>query len=167
MTLLSIITPEFGLFFWSTLIFLVFFFILRRFAWKPIINALNQREESINDALSQAQKARDEMQQLNADNEALLKEARQERDSIIREANEIKDRIIADAKAAAVEAETAEREKTRQLIENEKRSALAEIRDTAAAISVEVAEKILRKEFANKGAQEDFAKTLITELSDN
>ncbi|MEL6592927.1 MAG: F0F1 ATP synthase subunit B [Bacteroidota bacterium] len=167
MTLLSIITPEFGLFFWSTLIFLVFFFILRRFAWKPIINALNQREESINDALSQAQKARDEMQQLNADNEALLKEARQERDAIIREANEIKDRIIADAKAAAVEAETVEREKTRQLIENEKRSALAEIRDTAAAISVEVAEKILRKEFANKGTQEEFAKTLITELSDN
>lgn len=167
MTLLSIITPEFGLFFWSTLIFLIFFFVLRRFAWKPIMAALNQREQSIDDALSQAKKARDDMQQLSADNEALIKVARQERDNIIREANDIKERIIAEAKTAAADAESVEREKTRQMIENEKRSALAEIRNTAATIAVEVAEKILRKEFTNKGTQVDFAKTLIGELSDN
>lgn len=167
MTLLSIITPEFGLFFWSALIFLIFFFILRRFAWKPIMSALNQREQSIEESLSQAKKAREDMEQLSADNEALLKEARQERDKIIRDANDIKERIIATAKTAAAEAESVEREKTRQMIENEKRAALSEIRDTAATIAVEVAEKILRKEFADKGKQEDFAKTLITELSDN
>lgn len=167
MTLLSIITPEFGLFFWTALIFLVFFFLLRRFAWKPILSALHAREDSIEEALSQADKARADMEQLSADNEALLKEARIERDKILKEANELKDRIVADAKKAAGEEAAKANEKAKLQIDAEKRAALAEIRTTAAVIAVEVAEKILRKEFEDKATQEAFANTLIGEMNQN
>ena len=162
-----ILAPQLGLFFWTTLLFLVFFFMLRRFAWKPILNAIKAREASIEDSLQQAQQARAEMEKLSADNEALLKEARAERDKIIKEANALRDKIVSDAKAAAAEAEAKEREKTRQQIEAEKRAALAEIKDTAAAIAVEVAEKIIRKQFENKASQEDYAKQLIGDLNNN
>lgn len=166
-SLLSIITPEFGLFFWTAVIFLLFFFLLRRFAWTPIINALHARENSIEEALSQAQKAREDMAQLSADNEVLLKEARIERDKILREANELKDRIISDAKKAAAEEATKATEKAMQQLQAEKRAAMEEVRTTAATIAVEVAEKILRKEFENKGLQESFANTLIGEMNQN
>lgn len=164
---MEIIQPQLGLFFWTGIIFLVFFFLLRRFAWKPIINALNQREQTIEESLMQAQKAREEMEQLKSDNEALLKEARGERDKIIKEANELRDKIVSDAKTAAAEAEGKEREKTRQMIESEKRAALSEIKNTAATIAVEVAEKILRKEFADKQQQTAYAQALVSDLNEN
>ena len=164
---MELILPDLGLFLWTTVLFLAVFFILRAFAWKPIMNALHEREDSITKSLAQAEEARNEMAKLTADNEALLKEARAERDKILREANEMKDRIVADAKKAAADAEGKEREKTKQLIESENRAALTEIRETAASIAIEVAEKILRKEFENKNQQEDFAKTLIKELNQN
>ena len=162
-----ILAPQLGLFFWSALLFLVFFFVLRRFAWKPILNALKAREDSIENSLKQAEEARSAMAQLKSDNEALLKEARAERDKIIKEATALRDKIVSDAKTAAAEAEAKEREKTRQQIEADKRAALAEIKETAATIAVEVAEKIIRKQFENKGTQEDYAKQLIGDLSDN
>lgn len=156
-----------GLFIWTVIIFLVFFFILRRFAWKPILEALKKREATIEESLQEARNAREEMEKLKADNEALLKEARQERDKIIREANSMRDKIVADAKNAAAEAQAKEVEKARQLIKAQENEALANIKDTAANIAVEVAERILRDNFADRSAQEAMAKKLVSELSNN
>lgn len=162
-----IITPQFGLFFWSAIIFLLFFVLLRRFAWKPILTALKQREDTIENALQEAAKARTEMEQLKADNEALIKEAKVERDQILRDANAMRQQIIDKAKQEAEAVATKEAEKAKQQIEAEKLSALNEIKDTVSVLAVEVAEKILRKELSNKAAQESFAKELISQLSEN
>ena len=168
MTLLaSIIAPQFGLFFWTTLIFLTFFFVLRRFAWKPIINALHERETSIENSLQQAATAREEMAKLQADNEALLKEARAERDAMLRDASTMKDEIIKKAREEAAEAAAKEREKAKMQIEAEKNSALNEIKQTASVLAIEVAEKLLRREFQDGKAQEAYAKQLVKDLSDN
>ncbi|MDX2249910.1 MAG: F0F1 ATP synthase subunit B [Bacteroidia bacterium] len=162
---MALLTPQLGLFAWTLIIFLVFFFLLRKMAWKPILNALKEREDTIENSLRQAEQARLEMQKLTADNESLLREARAERDRIIKEANVIRDQIVADARKAAAEAEAKEREKTKQQIEAEKRAAIAEIKQTSAAIAIEVAEKILRREFADKSSQENFARQLIADLN--
>ncbi|RMG68404.1 MAG: ATP synthase F0 subunit B [Bacteroidetes bacterium] len=165
--LASIMGPELGLFFWTALIFLIFFFLLRRFAWKPILSALNAREASIEASLSEAKAAKEEMAKLKADNEALLKEARVERDKIIQDANAMADRIVKEARDAAAEAGAKERDKAKQQIEAEKLSALAEIKDTAASLAVEVAEKILRAQFEDPKAQEAFARKVIADLNQN
>lgn len=164
---MEFILPNLGLFFWSSLLFLIFFFILRRFAWGPILTALKEREDSIDNSLKLAEKAREDMEALSADNEKLLKEARLERDKIIREANGLRDDIIKQAKEAASKAATAEIEKAKQQIDSEKNAALAEIKTTAAALAVEVAEKILRKKMEDRDVQEKFAEQLISELSNN
>lgn len=164
---MEFILPNLGLFFWSSLLFLIFFFILRRFAWGPILTALKEREDSIDNSLKLAEKARAEMEALAADNEKLLKEARLERDKIIREANGLRDDIIKQAKEAASKASTIEIEKAKQQIDSEKNAALAEIKTTAAALAVEVAEKILRKKMEDRDVQEKFAEQLISELSNN
>ncbi|MEL6674071.1 MAG: F0F1 ATP synthase subunit B [Bacteroidota bacterium] len=163
----AFIAPDPGLFLWTVLLFLVFFFILARFAWKPIVNALHDREKSIEDSLQQAVLAKEEMAKLKSENEALLKEAQKEREKILKDANRMKDQIISDAKKAAQEEGAKEREKAKQQIDAEKNAALAEIKNTAATLAVEVAERILRKEFDDKGQQENFAQQLITELNQN
>ena len=165
--LLSIITPTFGLFFWTAVIFLIFFVLLRRFAWKPIMNAIHAREAKIEDSLAQAEQARKDMERLNADNEALLKEARAERDAMLKDAASMKEQIIADARKEAQGVAAAEREKAKAQIEAEKSTALNEIRETAATLAVEIAEKLLRKQFADQAAQEAYAKTLISDLNKN
>ena len=159
--------PEFGLFFWTVVIFLAFFLIMRRMAWKPIMQALKDREESIAESLSKAEQAREEMTQLKADNDALLKDAQEKRRELLNAAENQSKEIIAKAKAEAAEAAGKEMEKVRQQIEGEKRAALAEIKDTAAGLAIQVAEKILRKELDNKKTQEELAKKLVSELSDN
>ncbi len=164
---MEIILPKLGLFFWTTILFLVFFFILRKFAWKPILDALKQREDSIEGSLKEAQKAKEEMASLKADNENLLKEAQEERRRIVNEAEELKKKIVSEAKEAATVAAAKEFEKARQQFDAEKRAAFVEIKKTAANIAIEVAEKILRKEFENKSAQEALAQQLISDLSDN
>lgn len=161
------ITPQFGLFFWATVIFLLFFVLLRRFAWKPILNALSAREEKISSSLAMAEQARADMERLNADNEALLKEARAERDSMLKDASKLKDQIIAEAKKEAQAAGAVEREKAKAQIDAEKNAALGEIKETAATLAVEIAEKLLRKQFGDKSAQEEYAKSLISDLNNN
>lgn len=164
---MEFILPNLGLFFWTSLLFLILVFVLRRFAWGPILNSLKAREDSIENALQQAQKAREDMEKLSADNEVLLKEARGERDKIIREANNMRDEIIKQAKEAAAKAATAETEKAKQQIDAEKNAALLEIKTTTAALAVEVAEKILRRKMEDHAAQEKYAEVLIAELSKN
>ncbi|MEO0469903.1 MAG: F0F1 ATP synthase subunit B [Bacteroidota bacterium] len=164
---MEFILPNLGLFFWSALLFTIFFFILRKFAWKPILDALHEREENITNSLAEAQKAREDMEKLNADNEALLREAKAEANKTIKEAKEYGAKLISDAEKQAAASKADILEKANKEIEAEKRAAIAEIKDVAAAISVEVAEKILRKELADKGAQESFAQQLVSELSNN
>ncbi len=162
-----IITPVFGLFFWTAVIFLAFFFLLRRFAWKPILNALSERETKIDNSLKLAEQARSDMQALQASNEALLKEARLERDKMLKEAGHMKDQIISEARKEAQTVAAAEREKAKAQIQAEKVAALAEIKSTAATLAVEIAEKLLRKQFQDQGAQEAYAQTLISDLNNN
>ncbi|MEM9985456.1 MAG: F0F1 ATP synthase subunit B [Bacteroidota bacterium] len=167
MLLQSIIAPEPGLFIWTTIIFLVFFFLLRAFAWKPILNMIHEREERIEGSLKEAEEARAAMERLKSDNEALMKEARAERDKLLREANAMRESIIKDARNEAAEAAAQEREKAKQQIEAEKVQALNQIKETAAALAISVSEKILRKQLQDKGAQENYAKQLIDDLSQN
>lgn len=150
---MDLVTPEWGLIFWTTLSFLVLLFILRKFAWKPILNSVNEREGSIINALAEAENARKEMQNLKADNERILKEARAERENMLKEARELKAKILSDAK----EHSKAEGDKMIQLakatIESEKKAAVAEIKDQVASLSVAIAEKVIREELSNKDKQ--------------
>lgn len=158
---------SFGLFFWQLLLFLLLLFILRRFAWKPILNAVNEREKTIEDSLNQAKQAREEMANLKSENEKILKEAKIERDVILKEARTMKDNIIAKAKESAqVEADRLV-EIAREAIQNEKSAAMTELKNQIAALSIDVAEKVLNKELSDKAAQETLAKEMIKETKLN
>ncbi|WP_276389089.1 F0F1 ATP synthase subunit B [Eudoraea chungangensis] len=142
-----------GLFFWQTLLFLALLFLLWRYAWKPILNAVNDREKGIRDALAAADEAKKEMQNVTADNEKLLKEARAERESLLKEAREIKEKIVADAKdIAQVEGDKLIKQ-AKASIESEKKAAVAEMKNQVAELSVEIAEKIIQEQLANKEKQ--------------
>ncbi|MGB5172676.1 F0F1 ATP synthase subunit B [Eudoraea sp.] len=142
-----------GLFFWQTLLFLALLFLLWRYAWNPILNAVNDREKGIRDALAAADEAKKEMQNVTADNEKLLKEARAERESLLKEAREIKDKIVTEAKdIAQVEGDKLIKQ-AKASIESEKKAAMAEIKNQVAELSVEIAEKIIQEQLANKEKQ--------------
>ena len=144
---------SFGLFFWQIIIFVLLLLLLRKFAWKPILNAVNERETGIKNALDAAEKAKLEMQNLQADNEKLLQEARAEREVMMKEAREIKAKMIADAKEEA----KAEADKTiaqaQVAIESEKKSAIAELKQQVASLSLEIAEKVVKNELSDKEKQ--------------
>jgi F-type H+-transporting ATPase subunit b len=164
---MELVLPQFGLFFWTVLIFLVIFFLLRRFAWKPILAALNEREKSIADALSQAEKARKEMQNLTAENEKLLTQARQERSEILAEANRIKDKIVAEAREQASADVARKMAESTQQIEQAKMAAMSALRQQAAALSLEIAEKVIRKQLSNDAEQQRLVNQLISEVKAN
>jgi F-type H+-transporting ATPase subunit b len=158
--------PE-SLIFWTTLIFVVFFFLLAKFAWKPILGAVKSREESINNAIASAENARKEMAALQADNQRILAEARAERDAMMKEAREIKEKLIADAQATA----QAEGEKiiaqAKASITSEKNAAMAELKGQVSAISVEIAEKLLKSELSNKEAQNNLVEKMLDDVKLN
>jgi len=170
MTLLALnplVSPDPGLFIWSTVAFLALFFLLSKFAWKPIVKALDERERSIEDALSKAEMAKLEMAKLISENEDLLKEARIERDGILKEAKEIKDQLINDAKDQA-KAEGAKMiEAAKSEITNQKLAAMAEIKNQVSTLSLEIAEKVLRKQLEDKGKQQDLVNDLLKEVKLN
>ena len=170
MTLLALnplVSPDPGLFIWSTVTFLILFFLLSKFAWKPIVKALDERERSIEDALAKAEKAKSEMAKLISENEDLLKEARLERDGILKEAKEIKDQLINDAKDLA-KAEGAKLiEAAKSEITNQKLAAMAEIKNQVSTLSLEIAEKVLRKQLEDKGKQQDLVNALLKEVKLN
>jgi len=137
----------------QTILFLLLIFLMVKFAWKPILRALNDREEGIKNALESADLAKREMENLNADNERLLKEAREERDSLMKEARELKAKMIDDAKEEA-KAEADKMIKNAQAaIESEKKAAVADIKNQVASLSVEIAEKVVKEELSNKDKQ--------------
>ncbi|MFZ2340980.1 MAG: F0F1 ATP synthase subunit B [Bacteroidales bacterium] len=146
-------TPAIGTLFWTVVIFTLFFLILTKFAWKPILNMVKQREEMIKGSLASAEKARKEMVKLQSDNEAILKKAREERESILKEAREVRDKMIAEAKGKASEEADKIVEKARTGIEREKALALTDIREQVANLSVDIASKLLGERLSQTGEQ--------------
>ena len=158
---MEIVSPGIGLILWMTVSFATLIFILRRYAWKPILKSLHDREESIDEALNQANKAREEMSNLKADNELLLKEAQEERNVILRDARKVKDSIIEEARTKASEEANKIVENAKERIENEKMAAMTDLKNQIAALSIDVAEKILERELSTDAKQEDYIKKLI------
>jgi F-type H+-transporting ATPase subunit b len=164
---MSLVTPDFGLVFWMVISFLIVLFILKRFAWKPILLSLRSREESIDSALKSAEKAREEMTKLKGDNEKILAEARLEREQMMKEAREMKEKIISDAKkSAGIEADKLI-EMAKIQIQNEKNNAVAEIKVTVVELSVQIAEKILQKNLDSDSKQKDYAESLLKDINLN
>ena len=164
---MDLVTPELGLIFWTSLSFLILLFILGKFAWKPILNAVNDREDSIKDALHEADKARLEMQNLKSDNEKILKEARAERDGMIKDAREIKDKMISEAKEEAKSQATKLIEQAKTTIQNEKLAAITELKNQVADLSIDIAEKVMRNELANKDQQIELVEKMLGEIDLN
>lgn len=161
---MDLITPSIGLVFWTSLSLLILLIILRAFAWKPILAAIHEREASIEEALGKAEQAKNEMARLTSENEALLKQARAERDTILKEAKILKDQIVAEAKGKAQEEGAKMIEKARLEIETQKNVALAEVKVQVVSLSLEIAEKILRKQFEDKAKQQDYVGALLKEV---
>ena len=158
--------PE-SLIFWTSIIFIVFFILLRKFAWKPILGAVKGREDSINEALSSAETARREMQNLTAENERILQEARLERDSLLKEAREMREKMIADSKADA-QAEGARMiEQAKTAILAEKNAAMAELKSQVSSLSLSIAEKVLKEELSNKEAQTKLIENMLGDVKLN
>ncbi len=164
---MELVTPDIGLIFWMTLSFALLMAILKKFAWKPILQGLKDREESIKESLSSAEKARDEMAALKSDNEKLLDEARLERDEIIKEAlataNSIKDEAKADS--SKISGKMLEDAKT--LINSEKQAALAEIKEQVASLSMEIAERLMRRNLSDDKSQRELVDQFIKDVNTN
>jgi len=150
-----------GLFFWSALIFVGLILLLKKFAWKPILDAINEREEGIKNALLSAENAKKEMQNLKSDNEKLLAEARAERDAMMKEAREIKDKMINDAKSEAQTAGEKMIEQAKAAITSEKNAAMTELKNQVSSLSLEIAEKVLRDELSNKESQTKLVEKML------
>ena len=158
---MELVTPEIGLIFWTTVVFSLLLLVLKKYAWKPILSAVDERNKSIEDALKAADKAKEEMLSLNADNERILMEAKKERDILLKEGREIKDSIIAEAKdKAKVDAEKILTTAKEQII-NEKMKAITELKNQVANLSIEIAEKILKSELQDLNKQKELVTTAI------
>src|SRR4051812_33237952 len=161
---MDLVTPEIGLVFWTTISFAVLFFLLAKFAWKPIMAAIDTRERSIEDALLKAEAAKDEMSRLTNENESLLKQARAERDLILAEAKKVKDQIISEAKEAAHTEGVRMIELARVEINSQKAIAMADVKNQVASLSLEIAEKVLRKQFEDSQKQDELVSQLLKEV---
>lgn len=164
---MGLVTPNPGTIFWMLIIFGITLFILRKFAWKPILNSLKDRQESIANALNSAEQARKEMKELKADNEKIIAEARRERDIILKEAKEIKEKIVAEAKEKAGTEAQKNIELARQQIQSEKMAAINDIKKQVAELSVMIAEKVIKKELENKDRQEKMVDGLVDDIKLN
>ncbi|HTX89033.1 MAG TPA: F0F1 ATP synthase subunit B [Bacteroidales bacterium] len=164
---MELISPGIGLIFWMTLAFLAILYVLGKYAWKPILKALKEREVTIHHSLNEAEKARKEMEKLKFSNEKLLQEAKNERDTILNEARKIKDKIIEEAKVKANEEVNRILAVARENIQNEKMSAMTELKNQLAYLSLEVAEKILKRELSDEGKQEAYIKELLKDVKFN
>ena len=145
-----------GLIIWTTIIFTLLLVVLKKFAWKPILNAVDERNKSIEEALKAADKAKEEMALLNADNERILAEAKTERDKLLKEAREIKEGIIGEARNKADKEAEQIINSAKKQIANEKMKAITELKNTVAALSIDIAEKVLKRELTEKVSQEKF-----------
>ena len=164
---MDLVTPDIGLLFWTFVGFAVLFFLLKKFAWKPIVGTVNDREQSIKEALASAEKARHEMENLHADNERILKEARAERETLLKEAREIKTKLIADATDEAQIQANKLIEQAQSAIVSEKKAAMAELKNHVAGLAVDIAEKVIREELSNKDKQLKLVESMLGEATLN
>ena len=164
---MDLITPEIGLIFWTGITFLILLFLLRKFAWKPILGAVEERDTKINAALNAAEDARKEIANLASENEKLLNEARAEKDRIIAEAKKTREAMISEAKATAETEAKRLLESARASIENEKNAAMTEVKNLVANLSIEIAEKLLRKQFEAGSEQQAFVKKHLEDIKLN
>ncbi|AWG24591.1 F0F1 ATP synthase subunit B [Flavobacterium kingsejongi] len=158
---------SFGLFFWQVIILVVLLLLLAKFAWKPIMSSITEREEGIRNAIASAEAARKEMQNLQADNERILQEARLERDALLKDAREMKDKIVADAKHEAQLQGDRMIEQAKTAIEGEKNAAMAELKNQVSSLSLEIAEKLLKNELSNKEAQVKLVDQMLGDVTLN
>ena len=164
---MNLVTPDFGLLFWMVLSFAILLFILKKFAWKPVLKMIKEREDSIAKQLDAAKAAKEQMEQLNAENEKIMKQARAEREEMLREAKATKDKIVAEAQdAAKIEADKII-SAARAEIQAEKDAAMAELSEKVGQLSIEIAEKILRRELSTDTKQGDYMKKLVSSISLN
>jgi len=161
----SLASPAIGTVFWTTLIFLLFLFLLTKFAWKPILNAVKAREEIIKSSLESAEKAREDMKRLQADNEAILKKAREEREIILKEARDVRDKLINEAKERAGEEAEKLIDKAREGIDREKTKAMAEIHDQVAYLSVEIASRLLGEKLKESDEQNKLIESYLKDIN--
>jgi F-type H+-transporting ATPase subunit b len=164
---MELVTPAIGLMFWTCIVFTLLLILLKKFAWKPILSAVDTRNKSIEDALLAADKARNEMSKLNNDNLRILQEARAERDQMLKEAREIKATIVSDAKNAAKAEADGIISSAKALIENEKVAAIAELKSSVGSLSVDIAEKILKAELKDSEKQNAYIAEMLKDVKLN
>lgn len=164
---MELVQPGIGLIIWMTLSFAVVLWVLAKFAWKPIMKALHERETSIDEALNAANKAKKEMKKLLFSNEQLLKEAKEERDAILRAGRKVRDSIIDESKTKANEEANRIVESAKERIEHEKMAATTNLKNQLAVLSIEIAEKILKKELSDDIKQKEFVNDLIKDINFN
>ncbi|KQM66350.1 ATP F0F1 synthase subunit B [Pedobacter sp. Leaf216] len=164
---MDLVTPSIGLVFWTGISFLCLLILLRKFAWKPILGAIHEREQSIDEALNKAELAKQEMARLTSQNQDLMQQARAERDEILKEAKTLKDGILNEAKKQAQVEGTKLIEKAKIEIENQKKAALAEVKDQVSTLSLEIAERVLRTQLDDKTKQEALVANLLKDVELN
>jgi F-type H+-transporting ATPase subunit b len=164
---MDLITPGIGLVFWTTLVFVILLLLLKKLAWKPILEAVEERENKIENALKSAELAKKEMESLKAGNEKLIQEARIERDNLLREARELKEGIVAKAKEEAQNEANKILNQAREMITNEKNAAMAEVKNQLAKLSIDIAEKIIREKLNDDAAQKAKIESFISDLKLN
>jgi F-type H+-transporting ATPase subunit b len=164
---MDLLTPELGLFFWTLIAFLAVFMILRKFAWGPILSSLGEREKGIADSIASAERVKNEMSQLQSENEKLLAQAREERSIMLKEAKEIKDRIVGEAKDQAKAEANKIIVEAQEQIQQQKLAALTEVKNEIGNLAVEVAGKILRKQMSAADGQEMYMKMLAEDIKLN
>lgn len=163
----SLITPGIGLIVWTTVVFLLLVFLLSKYAWKPILNSIKEREEGITSALESAENAKKEMELLKVGNEKILTEARAERDTLLKEARDIKDAIVNEAKTKAKAEADRIISSARDQINNDKNAAVTELKNQVATLSIEIAEKILRSELSSDDKQKALVNNLMKDVNLN
>ncbi|MFY1046463.1 F0F1 ATP synthase subunit B [Chryseobacterium sp. GP-SGM7] len=164
---MELLTPSIGNIFWTAIVFLLLVVLLKAFAWKPILSAVKEREDNIQDALNQAKLAKKEMETLKADNERIMREAKIERDAILKDAREIKERIVAEAKEAAKSEGDKLIEAAKQTINAEKNAAMADIKSQIGTLSVNIAESILKQKLENTEAQNELVQNYLNKSNLN
>ena len=164
---MNLVTPGIGLIFWTTVSFVILLVLLKKFAWKPILEAVSTREESIANALNSAEEARKEMANLTATNEKLLIEAREERDAMMKEARETKKQLVNEAKDKAKEEADKMISLAKEVIGNEKKAALSELKSTVATLSIDIAEKLVKEKLSGDDKQQALVNGLVEEVNLN
>jgi F-type H+-transporting ATPase subunit b len=164
---MELVKPEFGLIFWMSISFLIVVFLMRKFAWGPILSSLKERETSISDALNAAKKAKEEVANMTAENERILQEARNERDVLLREAREAKDQIINESRAKAQVEGDRLITLAREAITNEKMAAITDLKNQVAYLSIEIAEKMIRQKLSNDEQQKALVQEMLKDVKMN